>query len=326
MMMRSSPRTHQQQHGHDVIAPALLAALSALVLSSAAAAEGTKKQGWVSFWYYPPAYGGEDINATIGLLRAHPGVVTSVMLGCNHQVTPTGGIAAPAQRSLALCTETIAGLRTASVKPELVLGGSDVAQLRLFFSNASANIDALVAMGQQLGATGWNLDLEPTTSVSADAALYARFLTLARPKLNAAGMRLTVATATWSPMLSNTSCLAPAVDRILNMETYNADSMQGWLKGDSVGGYYERFVAPPIDHSKLGPGLGCWPAKCGPKNSSHLCWSTTAASGPPRMAKIVADSLPEVALFRIVQVPNRPDLQWPEKWWWPLLTNFATGR
>lgn len=279
--------------------------------------------GWVSFWYYPPAYGGSDINATLDLLKRHEGVVTSVMLGCDHSVSAVGGVTAPSQTSLDLCTTTIAGLISSRVKPELVMGGSNITQLRQFFANADTNIDALVKIGRSLGATGWNLDMEPTTSVAADAKLYADFLRAAKPKLNAAGMRLTIATATWSPMLSDTALLAPQVDRVLNMETYNADSMSGWLNGDAVGGYYSKFVAPPTSHSKLGPGLGCWPAKCGP--TPHACWSTTPASGPPRMARIVADGLPEVALFRIIQVPQRPDLQWPEEWWWPLLAKFAAG-
>ena len=139
-------------------------------------------------------------------------------------------------------------------------------------------------------------------------------------------MMMMMVEQTWSPMLSNTKLLAPHVDRVLDMETYNADSMSGWLSGDAVGGYYSRFVAPPTARAKLGPGLGCWPAKCGPKNASHLCWSATAASGPPRLARIIADGLPEVALFRIVQVPGRPDLQWPHGWWWPLLAEFASTR
>ena len=87
----------------------------------------------------------------------------------------------------------------------------------------------------------------------------------------------------------------------------------GWLNGDAVGGYYSKFIAPPTARSKLGPGLGCWPANCGPKATPHPCWSTTAASGPPRMARIASDDLPEVALFRIIQVPGRPDLQWVRK-------------
>ena len=55
-----------------------------------------------------------------------------------------------------------------------------------------AQKDFLLA-GRELGVTGWNLDLEPTTSVAADGPLYAAFLRLARPALNAAGMRLTIA-------------------------------------------------------------------------------------------------------------------------------------
>ena len=51
-----------------------------------------------------------------------------------------------------------------------------------------------------------------------------------------AGMRLTLAVANWTPMISSFSVLAPSVDRLLDMETYSANSMEGWLNGDAYGG------------------------------------------------------------------------------------------
>ena len=138
--------------------PLLWLAASIMTLCSAAelgsrsptAGGGGSGGGWVSFWYYPPAYGGEDINATLAMLNKHPGVTTSVMLGCDHAATADGSVSTPKQTSLDLCTQTIAGLVAAKVKPELVLGGSNITQLRSFFANADANIDALVKIGKQV--------------------------------------------------------------------------------------------------------------------------------------------------------------------------------
>ena len=154
-------------------------------------------------------------------------------------------------------------------------------------------------------------------STVADAVLYAAFLAQAKTALNAAGMRLTIAVAQWSTMASQFKILAPSVDRLLNMETYNANSMAGWLNGDQYGGDYIKFQSA-VPKDKAGPGLGCWPAKCG----TDLCWSTTADSAAQRMARIEADGLDEVALFRIVQIPSA---SWPEDFWWPLLAKFLQG-
>ena len=276
----------------------------------------------VSFWYYPGAYGGSDINATLAMLAEHKGVTTSVMLGCGHNIDAQAGTIAPDPMQAALCAETAAGLLALDIKVELVLHGKGIVNDRTWFKNATANAQELVALGKPYKASGWNLDLEPPKdSTAADAQLYAAFCKVAQPILNAGSMRLTLAVATWDPMIKNNSLLAPVVDRLLDMETYNADSMAGWLNGDGFGGYYNKLVNPSVPRDKVGPGLGCWPAKCG----NHSCWTTTAASGAERMTRMIADNVPEVALFRIIQVPKRPDLQWPEDWWWPLLAKFSSS-
>ena len=139
--------------------------------------------------------------------------------------------AAPGRDSL------FGGLTAMGVKPELVLdsGNSNISDYRLFWANANANVADMVTIGKRFGAAGWNLDLEPQvgnpSSTVADAVLYAAFLAQAKTALNAAGMRLTIAVAQWSTMASQYKTLAPSVDRLLNMETYNANSMAGWLNG-----------------------------------------------------------------------------------------------
>jgi hypothetical protein len=77
----------------------------------------------------------------------------------------------------ALCLEPhgtmpplIPSLIDMGVKPELVLNGgrSNVSDYRLFFKNSTANIAAMVSIGKQFSATGWNIDFEPqvrTTSI-----------------------------------------------------------------------------------------------------------------------------------------------------------------
>ena len=291
----------------------------------------------VSFWYYPSAYGGTDIDRVVSLLGNHSGVVSSVMLGCGHNIaTDAAGSAfvqcadaspglavgdASCASQAALCGQTARGLRGVGVRTELVLGSSNLTEMRRFFGNLS-NVEVLVEIGRRYGAVGWNFDLEPQPfSAVADQQLFAAFLGATKPKLNAAGMRLTAATATWCTMTRNNQILAPVLDRILDMETYNANSWQGWLHGDMFGGHYLDLVPAvpaarkwPVD--KVGPGLGCWPAKCG----KDPCWSTTEASAVQRMQRITDDGVPEVAMFRLIQVTGS---EWPEDWWWPLLKKFA---
>eukprot|EP00040_Diaphanoeca_grandis_P041083 m.262489 g.262489 ORF g.262489 m.262489 type:complete len:315 (+) comp45810_c0_seq1:34-978(+) len=273
----------------------------------------------VSFWYDPAAYGGSDINATLDLVRSHPGAVSRVMIYCGHGVGAGGSIVNdPKNNALCLDAGLIAGLKSAGVVPELVLnsGTSNVADFRALFANASAQIAFLVSEAKRFGVGGWNLDLEPVSSAASDAPIYSAFCGQLKTALHQIDVRLTIAVANWSPMLSNFAVLAGNVDRLLDMETYNANSMAGWLAGDNWGGYYNALLAPGVNRSKSGPGLGCWPQLCG----KDLCWTTTAASGKPRMDRIKQDGVLEVALFRIIQIPSQ---KWPEDWWWPLLLDFV---
>lgn len=119
----------------------------------------------------------------------------------------------------------IPGLESIGVNPEIVLnsGTSNVSDYRIFFANASEQIPALVAIAQRFSARGVNLDLEPQVGVPAstpaDALAYASFCNKLRTALNAVGIRLTIAVADWSMMLSNFQALAPSVDRLMSMET-----------------------------------------------------------------------------------------------------------
>jgi len=39
---------------------------------------------------------------------------------------------------------------------------------------------------------------------------------------------------------------------------------------------------------------------------------------------MIADDVPEMALFRLIQIP-KANLTWPQDWWWPLLDEFAAS-
>ena len=277
----------------------------------------TRGSKWVSFWYSPSP---GDLNETIAKLRAHPGVVTSLMMYCNISVDGRGALVGTVSDS---CRTLLPVLRELGIKAEFVVndGSTNITAHKLFFANAAENIPKLVAIAQKYKLAGWNLDLEPQNPPSksaADARVYAAYCAKLKAALHAPGVgaRLTICGAQWSPMLSAFSVLAPSVDRIQNMETYVADSWDGWLHGDSYGGDYTSFVNPGVPRDKCGVGLGVWPAQCG----DHLCWTQqSAAATAQRMDRIGADGVPEVALFRFYGA------DWPEaaEGWWEALADFA---
>jgi hypothetical protein len=124
-------------------------------------------------------------------------------------------------------------------------------------------------------------------------------------------------------MTSDFALLAPHVDRMLNMEQYNANSMDGWLKGDAYGGYYKSFVGHGYDE-KCGPSLGIWPATCGKDAAGKPapCWSTKEESAAPRIDRMIADNVEEIALFRLWRLKGSKT---PPEWWWPHLDRFAAS-
>ena len=124
----------------------------------------------------------------------------------------------------------------------------------------------MVDVGKRFSATGVNIDSEPDQGGGGTILPppFATFLATIKPIIAAGGMRLTADVAQWCQMTSDYALLAPHVDRMLNMEQYNANSMQGWLKGDAFGGFYDDFVnASKIPIGKVGPSLGIWGKTCG---------------------------------------------------------------
>ena len=274
----------------------------------------------VSWWYAPSSYGGADINDTLAVLAQHK-AATSLMLYCGHGVDNEGRLTLDSS-SLVLCEGMLPRLRALNIKAEFVLndGCTNVTAHKRFFANASAVVPQLVAIGRRYGIDGWNLDLEPQTvpGTAADATVYAQFCTGLKAALNAQEMRLTVDVAQWSPMLSQFGVLAPSVDRLMDMETYHAASMGGWLHGDNYGGYYDSFVNERVPRPTAGVGIGSWPAKCG----DAPCWSATEESVAPRLARMANDSVPEIAMFRICRPLAPLDERYPQEWWWEPLARW----
>lgn len=213
-------------------------------------------------------------------------------------------------------------LAAMDIGPELILnsGTNNIKDYHIFWANAS-NVDRLVALVAQYRAVGLHFDLEPQVGVPAstpaDAQLFAGFLAKLRSRLAPRGVRVTAAVAQWSAMLKQFGVLSAATDRLLDMETYSANSMAGWLSGDAYGGDYQEFLAGCTPRSVCAPAIGAWDAACG----KAPCWTSTEASGQPRIARMIADDIPEAAVFRLVQRP--PASVMPQPWWWPLLAQFA---
>ena len=278
-------------------------------------------QKMVSMWYSPSE---SDVESTMKVLTKNQDAVTSVMLYCGYSIANDGTIQGTASDLCVGENGIVQQLRRLGIGVEFVLsdGCTNVTAHKIFMADPGS-IPYLVALAKNYFLFGWNLDLEPqkVPGTAEDAAIYAAFCSKLRKALNDAGVRLTIDVAQWSPMLSQYAVLAPSVDRLLNMETYNANSLNGWLNGDAYGGYYEEYKNATLLRS-MGVGLGTWPtAKCG--NTS--CWTTANASVEPRMAVMQRDHVPEVALFRLYgdhSAATPPNERWPQEFWWQHLRSF----
>lgn len=293
------------------------------LIATLLACSGAAATRQVSFWYGPGSYGGQDIGNVLQVLDKNRNAVTNLFIYCGHSVGAAG--LEVDDKLMALCVDNslLARVAALGIQPEIVVdsGSSDVTHYRPFFANSTANINVLIEDARRLNATGVSFDLEPQvgspSSTEQDAHLYAAFLGEAKAAFTSVGLRLTSAVAEWSAMLKDYATLSGSVDRLLDMETYNADSLEGWLQGDNYGGYYQQFLAGT--GKAAGPGLGVWNATCG----DHVCWTAREESGRPRMQRMEADGIEEIAMFRIVQQSGADKM--PQEWWWPLLAEYLAG-
>ena len=93
------------------------------------------------------------------------------------------------------------------------------------------------------------------------------------------------------------------------METYGGNSLEGWLHGDATGGYYLDLLegAGPLVGA---PGMAGWDQNC----SGAPCWTNSPESGQERLARLGADGVAELAVFRLVQqdgAPKMPQVRGP---------------
>ena len=168
----------------------------------------------------------------------------------------------------------------------------------------------------------WNIDLEPqgcncqcgATGTAADAVLYANWLAALHAALHAVNVRLTVDVATWSPVLSQFETLAPSVDRLMDMDTYNADSLGQW---EQLYAHALNWPAVP----SVSMGLGCYL-----DTKTRGLWSASEQSAVLRTQRALHDGVPEISMFILepdTHSTNPPS--WPEPFWWDVLRAYVTG-
>jgi len=244
-----------------------------------------------------------------------PSLVTSIQTYCGNLVDDSGKIYGETSTD---CQSFFKAITALGVKSELVLGQTNcsIDGMRLLWADKTTSPKQLLALAQEAGASGWNIDFEPQTEDcsgspsgdSEDAILYAEWLQAVWNILNPAGIRLTIDVASWSPVLVEFATLAPAVDRLQNMETYNGGDKKTWLS------YYNEFVND-IPLNKAGVGIGVW-------SDGEGSWWETPEGADEKISVCKKGQVPELAMFRIAtssQVGNPP---WPLPFWWPALQTF----
>lgn len=286
-----------------------------LVAAAAAAAVSAPSPWWasrvVSMWYAPD----NNWPAAVDIVKAHPGLVTSVMSYCGVDIADNGTIIS---RFEPTCAGLFPALRALGVRAELATGSGNcsIDAMRALWADTAVSPRVLRDAVQTAGADGLNVDFEPQadncagapTGDAADAALFGAWLAAVRAQLQPLGARLTVDVASWSPVLREYALLAAGVDRLLTMETYNGASAAQWAPTLA-----EFLASTPI--AKAGVGLGAW-------SDNKGAWWETPAAAAFKVNASVAAAVPEVAVFRIVPVPE-VDPEWPLAFWWGALAPFV---
>ena len=125
--------------------------------------------------------------------------------------------------------------------------------------------------------------------------------------MNPHGIRLTVDVASWSPVLKEYATLAPAVDRLQTMSTYNGVGQVEWDDD------FHAFIdAAPL--SAAGIGLGVW-------SDAKNQWWETAEGAKAKVAAAIASGVPELACFRLIPAASSDET--PSVFWWDALKPFV---
>jgi len=121
-------------------------------------------------------------------------------------------------------------------------------------------------------------------------------------------------------MLNQCEIVSGSVDRLMDMDTYQASSMEDWLIGDiyDLNGFYNFFINDYVPRDKCTVGMGGWPANCS-LNDGMICWSSKPESGPPRIERLIKDNVTEIAFFRFY---GNVGGEWPQEWWWELIEKY----
>ena len=260
-----------------------------------------------SFWYAPD----NNWRDAVSLIAAHPGGVTTTFNYCGLDISDAGPII---DSFSPICAQLFPALAALGVRAEISSGSGNcsIAAMRMLWADP-ASPPAVLAAALAANASGVSIDFEPQadncrggpTGSAADAAPFAAWLGAVRALLHPRGIRLTVDVASWSPVLREYATLAPSVDRLLTMETYNGDSPSDWLP------YLTDFLAStPLE--KAGVGLGAW-------SDGKGAWWETPAGADFKVNASVAANVPELAVFRILPSTSPP---WPLPFWWPALAKF----
>ena len=286
--------THNMQLGALVA----LAALSSLV-PCAHLVSGSSlpwPSSAISWWYSPES----NWQMMLEEIRPHLHLVTSVMVYCGPEITDEGTIY-PYMSPLCYSDGlgVLPALSALGVRPEIWLGfgNCSIDGYRLLWADHEYSVQTLVSLAVQYNISGWNIDIEPAsdncrggpTGTPEDSIAYAGWLLALRAALHKVGVRLTVDVDNWSPVTSQFAALAPSVDRLFDMRTYNADSMDQWMED-----YYEPYINGTGLRNATGVGLGCYVVE-----STNGTWSVTPASATERIDQIIEDNIPEIAMFNL---------------------------
>ena len=274
----------------------------------------------VSWWYaadnnWPLVI--QQINRTDRLP-----MVTTVQTYCGWDISDAGTIIGSTSAS---CTAFFAQLRRLGVHAELATGAGNcsIATYRKLWADTTESPQVLLKAALLVNASGWNIDLEPQANNCKggpgdiggpeDATLFANWLAAVRSALNPHGIRLTVDVASWSPVLRQFETLAPAVDRLQNMGTYNGGSEAEWLSS------FEKFISvTPL--CAAGVGLGAWDdAKVPPG------WWETPAGARSKVEHAMRAGVSELALFRLLPSAEVSMYPGPLDPWTPGPLDLAPG-
>lgn len=257
-------------------------------------------------------------------------LVTSIQTYCGHDISDAGEIIMnPHQGNISACSKYFPELAKLGVRPELATGAGNcsIVTYRKLWADTTESPQVLLKAALAVNASGWNIDLEPQggpntgkpgwgcqggslpIGTAADAKLFARWLAAVRAVLNPHGIRLTADVASWSPVLREYATLAPAVDRLQTMSTYNGASLNGWTDG------FRAFISATPNRA-AGVGLGVW-------DDSKNQWWETAAGAKAKVTAAIASGVEELACFRLIPAAGaQAGEDTPATFWWNALEPF----